>query len=70
MAQIENEEHHHLFSYSDMRNLIGKCDFYGYFPYLLFKFRIRGTAPLLSPTIVLRHFNDKRETGEYPENHG
>jgi 2-polyprenyl-3-methyl-5-hydroxy-6-metoxy-1,4-benzoquinol methylase len=60
MATIENEEHHFFFTYADMRKLLGPCDLYGYFPYLLLKFRVVATAPLLSPTIVLRHRNDKR----------
>jgi SAM-dependent methyltransferase len=62
MASIENEEHHFLFSYADMRDLVGSCDCYGYFPYLLLKCRVVTSAPLLSPTIVIRHLNDKRDS--------
>lgn len=58
-ATIENEDHTFFFNYSDMKELVGDCDFYGYFPYLLLKFRISATAPLMSPTIVLCHANDK-----------
>jgi SAM-dependent methyltransferase len=59
LARIENEEHHQFFTYADMRNLVGEGDLYGYFPYLLLKFRIRRGASLLSPTITLLHFNRK-----------
>ena len=58
-ATISNEDHTFFFTYSDMKELVGDCDFYGYFPYLLLKFRISATAPLMSPTIVLCHTNDK-----------
>lgn len=61
MQRLENETHTCFFSYSDIRSLIGDCDFYGYFPYLVFKFRVSTAAPLLSPTIIWRHANDKRE---------
>lgn len=68
MARLENETHTCFFSYSDIRSLVGNSDFYGYFPYLLMKFRISGAAPWLSPTIVSRHLNDKRiTTAEMPE---
>lgn len=63
MARIGNEDHHSFFYFADMERLVGTCGFYGYFPYLLFKFRIRAAAPLLSPTIVLCHLNDKRVAG-------
>jgi len=59
MQRLENETHTYFFSYSEVRKLVGDCDFYGYFPYLLLKLRISATAPLLSPTIVWRHLNDK-----------
>jgi ubiquinone/menaquinone biosynthesis C-methylase UbiE len=65
-ATISNEDHTFFFSYSDMKDLIGDCEFYGYFPYLLLKFRISATAPLMSPTIVLRHINDKAGLRELP----
>lgn len=58
-AAISNEDHTFFFTYSDMKKLVGGCDFYGYFPYLLLKFRISTAAALMSPTIVLRHLNDK-----------
>jgi SAM-dependent methyltransferase len=60
MMTLENEDHHCFFTYGDMQNLVGDCDFCGYFPYALLKFRISGAATHLSPTIVLRHRNDKR----------
>ncbi len=60
MSRLENEDHHFFFKYSDMPGLVGPCDLYGYFPYLLLKFRIASGASPLSPTIVLRHLNDKR----------
>ena len=66
MARIQNEEHQHFLTYSDMRSLVGDCEFYGYFPYLLLKFRIRRLAPLLSPTIVLLHHNDKPGASQSP----
>ncbi|MSO20630.1 MAG: methyltransferase domain-containing protein [Acidobacteria bacterium] len=59
MATLENEDHHSFFTYATMGDLVGKCNFFGYFPYLLMKFHIRAAAPLLSPTIVLSHLNDK-----------
>lgn len=59
MSQLENETHTYFFSYHDICKLIGKGEFYGYFPYWLIKFRIVGAAPRLSPTIIWRHFNDK-----------
>ena len=62
MASLQNEEHQHDFSYSDMRRLVGICDFYGYFPYALVKWRIQMAASVLSPPIVLCHGNDKRGT--------
>lgn len=65
-AAISNEDHTFFFTYSDMKNLIGECDFYGYFPYMLLKFRISATAPLMSPTIVLCHINEKARMGELP----
>jgi 2-polyprenyl-3-methyl-5-hydroxy-6-metoxy-1,4-benzoquinol methylase len=55
MARLENEGHHFFFRYLDMREIVGNCEFYGYFPYVLLKFRISAGASLLSPTIVLRH---------------
>ncbi len=60
MSQLENETHTCFFTYSDIRNLVGTSDFYGYFPYVLMKFRVARTAPWLSPTIVWRHLNDKK----------
>ena len=60
MARLENEEHQYFFSYRDMERMVGRCILYGYFPYLLVKLRISRGASLLSPTIVLRHLNDKR----------
>ena len=60
MQRLENETHTYFFSYSDIRKLVGDCEFYGYFPYLFLKLRISAAAPLLSPTIVWRHQNDKR----------
>lgn len=65
-AAISNEDHTFFFTYSDMKDLIGDCEFYGYFPYLLLKFRISATAPLMSPTIVLCHINDKGGRPELP----
>jgi ubiquinone/menaquinone biosynthesis C-methylase UbiE len=62
MQRLENETHTYFFSYSDIQALAGDGDFYGYFPYLLLKMRISAAAPLLSPTIVSRHLNDKRQT--------
>lgn len=59
MAAIQNEDHHQFLTYADMRKIVGEQEAYGYFPYLLLKFRIQSLAPLLSPTIVLRHKNDK-----------
>jgi 2-polyprenyl-3-methyl-5-hydroxy-6-metoxy-1,4-benzoquinol methylase len=61
MQLLENESHTHFFSYSDIRGLVGDCDFFGYFPYWLLKLRISTAASLLSPTIVWRHRNDKRD---------
>jgi 2-polyprenyl-3-methyl-5-hydroxy-6-metoxy-1,4-benzoquinol methylase len=61
MQRLENETHTYFFSYSDIQALAGDGDFYGYFPYLLLKMRISAAAPLLSPTIVSRHLNDKPE---------
>ncbi|HKW74593.1 MAG TPA: class I SAM-dependent methyltransferase [Terriglobales bacterium] len=58
-ATIQNEDHTYFFTYSDMKDLVGDCEFYGYFPYLLLKFRISAMASLMSPTIVLCHRNDK-----------
>lgn len=58
-AAISNEDHTFFFTFSDMKDLIGDCQFYGYFPYMLLKFRISAAAPLMSPTIVLCHSNDK-----------
>lgn len=60
MASIQNEDHHQFLTYEDMRRIVGEQQAFGYFPYFLLKFRIRGLAPLLSPTIVLRHRNDKQ----------
>jgi SAM-dependent methyltransferase len=65
-AAISNEDHTFFFTYSDMKDLIGDCQFYGYFPYILLKFRISAAAPLMSPTIVLCHTNDKTGIGELP----
>lgn len=60
MQRLENETHTCFFSYPSVQKLVGDCDFYGYFPYYLVKLRISAAAPLLSPTIVWRHWNDKR----------
>ena len=60
MTRIQNEDHHYFFTYQEIQRLAGACDFYGYFPYLLLKFRIRRGASMLSPTIVLRHREDRR----------
>jgi SAM-dependent methyltransferase len=65
-AAISNEDHTFFFTYSDMKDLIGNCQFYGYFPYLLLKFRISAMSPLMSPTIVLSHINDKCGVREVP----
>jgi SAM-dependent methyltransferase len=59
MQRLENETHTCFFTYPDIKNLVGKCDFYGFFPYLFLKLKISKAAPLLSPTIVWRHSNDK-----------
>jgi len=59
MAAIQNEDHHQFLTYADMRRIVGEQEAFGYFPYMLLKFRIRALAPVLSPTIVLRHRNDK-----------
>lgn len=69
MQRLQNETHTYLFSYSDIRKLVGKSDFYGYFPYLFLKFRISASAPFLSPTIVWRHLNDKCAGADLPENY-
>lgn len=60
MAAIQNEDHHQFLTFDDMRRIVGEQEAYGYFPYLLLKFRVQKLAPVLSPTIVLRHRNDKR----------
>jgi SAM-dependent methyltransferase len=60
MQRLENETHTSFFTYPIVRGLVGECDFYGYFPYLFLKLRISKAASLLSPTIVWRHYNDKR----------
>ena len=65
-AAISNEDHTFFFTYSDMKDLVGECQFYGYFPYMLLKFRISAAAPLMSPTIVLCHTNDKAGMGKLP----
>lgn len=60
MAAIQNEDHHQFLTYDDMRRIVGEQEAYGYFPYVLLKARIRRFARSLSPTIVLRHRNDKK----------
>jgi 2-polyprenyl-3-methyl-5-hydroxy-6-metoxy-1,4-benzoquinol methylase len=60
MARLENETHTCFLTYSDVRKMVGESEFYGYFPYLLLKFRIASGARLLSPTIIWRYRNDKR----------
>ncbi len=53
--EIQNEEHTCFLSFSEMKELLGDCDEYGFFAYFLFKRAIIRYAPLLSPTIVAHY---------------
>jgi len=51
--KLQHPGHKHFFNYKDMRELFPNGDIYGFFPYVLIKFRIRRFVGLLSPTFVV-----------------
>lgn len=56
-SRIQNEEHQHFFTYSELERLVGDCEEYGFFPYVLYKCKIKKLASFLSPTIVVHYHN-------------
>lgn len=49
----QNEGHKHFFHIDDIQSLFPKASIYGYFPYIVFKFKIRHFVSLLSPNFVI-----------------
>ena len=43
--KIQNPDHKFFFSYAAMRDLVGRCELYGYFPYMLYKATVTSSAP-------------------------
>jgi SAM-dependent methyltransferase len=52
---LQHPGHLHFFSIEDIRRLFPGGQVYGFFPYAILKFRIRGLIGLLSPTFVVVH---------------
>jgi SAM-dependent methyltransferase len=52
---LQHPGHLHFFSIDDVRRLFPGARLYGFFPYLILKFRIRRLIGLLSPTFVVVH---------------
>ena len=54
--KLQHPGHKHFFNYKDMQELFPNADIYGFFPYILVKFRIRHFVGLLSPTFVIMEY--------------
>ena len=54
--KLQHPGHKHFFKYKDMQELFPNADIYGFFPYILVKFRIRHFVGLLSPTFVIMEY--------------
>lgn len=52
-AKVQHPGHKHFFHYRSIRELFPYSVVYGYFPYVILKFRIRHLVGLLSPTFVV-----------------
>jgi SAM-dependent methyltransferase len=51
--KLQHPGHKHFFSYKNIRELFPHGEIYGFFPYVLVKFRIRRLVGALSPTFVV-----------------
>lgn len=49
----QNEGHRHFFHIDDIKALFPEANIYGYFPYLILKYKIRHLVDLLSPNFVI-----------------
>lgn len=59
--RLQNSDHKHFFSYSDIRGMFPGADIFGYFPYAVLKLKIRKFVGLLSPTFVIIKHNVKQQ---------
>lgn len=51
--ELQNPDHKQFFNERHIRQLFPKAKIYGFFPYMLFKFKIKRLIGLLSPTFVI-----------------
>jgi 2-polyprenyl-3-methyl-5-hydroxy-6-metoxy-1,4-benzoquinol methylase len=49
----QNAGHKHFFHMRDIRKLFPQSSIYGYFPYIIFKFKIKRFVSLLSPNFII-----------------
>ncbi|WP_240902228.1 class I SAM-dependent methyltransferase [Wenzhouxiangella sp. XN24] len=52
---LQHPGHLHFFCIADIKRLFPRARLYGFFPYVIVKFRIRRLIGLLSPTFVVIH---------------
>jgi SAM-dependent methyltransferase len=52
-AKLQRKDHLHFFKMSDIKILFPKARVYGFFPYLILKFKIERFVGLLSPTFII-----------------
>lgn len=53
--KMQRADHKQFFDLQQMKRLFPDATIYGFFPYLIIKFRIRKLVGLLSPTFVVHH---------------
>lgn len=51
--KIQNKGHQHFFHIKDIRKLFPRAQIFGYFPYMLFKAKIKTGLNFLTPTFVI-----------------
>ena len=51
--KLQRKDHKHFFSIKDIKIMFPNARLYGYFPYMILKFKIRRLIGLLSPTFVI-----------------